>query len=161
MNLQDLANVGELMGGLAILVSLIYLILSIRQNTSQLREQLKSLQRTERRASYEQHDRYRVATLDPGLAQLWLNGLAGLLKDPTDRYRFSNLMIMFTYSAQNNYELVESGLDQDEGHWNRIAPTIAAVYDSEGGRRWWEQARSSFNPDFVEAVQLHRRSGDD
>jgi hypothetical protein len=57
MNLQDLANIGELLGGLAILVSLIYLVLSIRQNTRQLRENLKSLQRTETRAAYEQHDR--------------------------------------------------------------------------------------------------------
>jgi hypothetical protein len=74
MNLQDLANIGELLGGLAILVSLIYLVLSIRQNTRQLRENLKSLQRTETRAAYEQHDRYRVATLDADLAQLWLKG---------------------------------------------------------------------------------------
>jgi hypothetical protein len=159
MNLQDLANIGELLGGLAILVSLVYLVLSIRQNTSQLGENLKSLQRTEKRAAYEQHDRYRVATLDADLAQLWLKGGAGELTDRADRYRFNNLMIMYTYSAQNNWDLVQAGLDQDEDQWNRIAPGVAALYDSEGGRKWWERARHGFRPDFVEAVETHRRTG--
>jgi len=158
MNLQDLANIGELLGGLAILVSLIYLILSVRQNTSQLRESLKSLQRTEKRAAYEQHDRYRVATLDRDLAQLWLQGLAGELTDRVDRHRFNNLMVMSTYSSQNNWDLIQAGLDEDEDQWNRIAPLTAALYDSEGGKKWWEQSRYAFRPDFVEAVETHRQT---
>jgi hypothetical protein len=159
MNLQVLANIGEFLGGLAILVSLIYVVLSIRQNTVQLQENLKSLQRTEKRAAYEQHDRYRLATLDRDLAQLLLQGIAGELTDRVDKYRFNNLMIMMTYSSQNNWDLVQAGLDEDEDQWNRIATGVAALYDSEGGKRWWERARYGFRPDFVEAVETHRRTG--
>lgn len=158
MDLQTLANIGEFLGGLAILVSLIYLIVSVRQNTMQLREQLKSLQRTERRATYEQHDRYRLATLDPEVAKLWVQGIAGELTKPEDRYRFNNLMIMVTYSAQNNWDLIRSGLDEDEEGWDRIAPTVAGLYDTLGGKRWWERRRQGFPSDFVEAVEVHRKS---
>jgi hypothetical protein len=70
-------------------------------------------------------------------------------------------MIMVTYSAQNNWDLVQAGLDEDEEQWNRIAPSVAALYDSEGGRRWWKRARLGFKPDFVEAVETHMGSAGD
>lgn len=37
MTLEDLANVGEVFGGLAVLISLAYLILEVRRNTSSVR----------------------------------------------------------------------------------------------------------------------------
>ena len=77
MDLQAWANIGEFLGGLAIFVSLIYLVINVRQNTSQLRENLRSLERTEMRSTYEQHDRYRLAMLDPEIAELWTKALEG------------------------------------------------------------------------------------
>jgi hypothetical protein len=38
---------------------------------------------------------------------------------------------MVTYSAQNNWDLVQAGLDEDEEQWNRIAPSVAAL--------WWQK----------------------
>lgn len=37
LTLEDLANVGEIFGGLAVLISLVYLILEVRRNTSSVR----------------------------------------------------------------------------------------------------------------------------
>jgi len=158
MNLETLANIGEFLGGLAILVSLVYLIVSLRQNTVQLSENLKSLQRSEQRATYEQHDRYRAATLDPDIANLWLKGLAGELNEQGDRLRFDSLMLMMTYSSENNFELTDQGLDSDGQGWERIAVRIASVYDTPGGRRWWERTQSQFKPGFVESIEAHRQT---
>ena len=38
MTLEDLANLGEFIGAFAVVVSLIYLAIQIRQNTAQIRE---------------------------------------------------------------------------------------------------------------------------
>jgi len=72
MELDVLANVGEFLGGLAVIVSLIYVVVSIRQNTRQLRENVKVQTLTEQRAGYEQHDRYRTALRDREWAELFL-----------------------------------------------------------------------------------------
>ena len=38
MTLQDLGNIGELVGGFAVVISLIYLAIQVRQNTQQMQE---------------------------------------------------------------------------------------------------------------------------
>ncbi len=38
MTLEDLGNLGEIIGAIAVVVSLIYLAIQIRQNTAQIRE---------------------------------------------------------------------------------------------------------------------------
>ena len=153
--LDVLAAVGEFLGGLAVFVSLIYLVISIRQNTAQLGENQKTLRRIEQRATYEQHDRYRVASLDPELANLWIRGNAGELTEPADRFRYNNLMLMMTYSSENNWDVMEEGLGAG---WDRIAQQVAAAYDTPGGSKWWTRTRETFSPGFVESIEKHRKS---
>ena len=45
MNLTQLANLGEFIGGIAVLVTLVYLALQVRQNTSALRASSATLSR--------------------------------------------------------------------------------------------------------------------
>ena len=157
IDLDTLAALGEFLGGLAVLVSLVYLVVSIRQNTNQLGENQKTLQRIEQRATYEQHDRYRLATLEPGIAELWLKGLADELTEPADRFRYSNLMLMMTYSTENNWELMEEELGDA---WERIAKNTAATYNTPGGNRWWMRTRETFKPGFVESIEQHRHTAE-
>jgi hypothetical protein len=159
MDLQTLASIGEFLGGFAILVSLVYLLVSVRQNTSQLGDNLRSQQREEKRSAYAQHDRFRSALLDRELAELWINGTAGeRLKDRADQLRFSNLLFMTTYASQNTWDVGQQGLDRDVGTFERVAAGVAGLYETPGGRRWWEKNRTGFDPEFVEAVERHRRT---
>ena len=157
MDLQAWANVGELLGGLAIFVSLIYLVINVRQNTSQLRENLKALERTEMRGTYEQHDRYRIAMLNPEVAELWTKGVAGEELSASDDLRFSQLAIMLTYSAQNNWDAGQRGVMAAE-EWQRIAPGIARLYQTPGGSKFWEQWGQIFQPEFVAEVECGMQS---
>jgi hypothetical protein len=160
MDLQVLANIGEFLGGLAILVSFVILIFNVRQNTSQLRENQRSIERTEQRATYEQHDRYRVAMLNPEVADLWTKALAGeRLSDP-DWVRFSQLAIMFTYSCQNNWDAGQRGVMASE-EWQRIAPMVAPFYQTPGGSKFWNQYGHVFQPGFVAEVESLVRSNAD
>ncbi len=153
MELETLASIGEFLGGFAILLSLLYLVINLRQNTSQLKENAKTLKRAEMRGSWEQHDRFRIATLDRDLAQLFINGLSGKEElDPADGHRFSNLMTMMTYSIENNWEISKQGLDEDGDVYERIGPAVANLYNSPGGRRWWERSKRVFKPGFVKSI---------
>lgn len=152
MDLQAWANIGEFLGGLAIFVSLIYLVINVRQNTSQLRENLRSLERTEVRSTYEQHDRYRLAMLDPEIAELWTKALEGEDLSKADELRFFQLAIMVTYSAQNNWDAGQRGVMAAE-EWQRVAPLIAGMYQTPGGSRFWEQYGPALQPGFVSEVE--------
>ncbi len=111
-------------------------MISVRQNTAQLHENLRSLQREEARAAYEQHDRFRTALLDRELAELWVSGTAGQpLKDRAGQIRYSNLITMTTYASQNTWEAVQQGLDSDGETFNRMASQLAQLYDTPGGAR--------------------------
>ena len=153
IDLQTLASIGEFLSGLAIVVSLIYLIVNIRQNTSQLRENLRVLKRTEMRAAYEQHDRYRIAILDPDVANLVVRGVAGESLNPADMLRFNQFCIMLTYSTQNNWDAVNNGvMDADE--WTRIRSTFAIGFvKTPGGAQFWQGHKSNFKPGFVQQVE--------
>ncbi len=51
MTLQDLGNIGEFVGALGVVASLIYLALQIRQNTRQLRNNARAIRLAEVRAA--------------------------------------------------------------------------------------------------------------
>ncbi len=78
MNLQDLGNLGEFVGAIAVLVTLVYLALNIRQNTAQLSQNTRAVQLTARQATEESTNRVReMLILNPELSDLYLRGLRG------------------------------------------------------------------------------------
>lgn len=160
MDLQTLANIGEFLGGFAILISLVYLVVNVRQNTAQLKENLRALQRVEMRSTYEQHDRYRAAMLDPEIADMFVKGISGERLSPSDSVRFNLLSTMITYSTQNNWDAGEQGvMEQDE--WERIREGFANRFvNSPGGRRFWESQKSQFKPGFVAEVEADIHSNE-
>lgn len=60
---QLLGNVGEFIGAVAVLTTLVYLSFQVRQGS-------RTLQWSERRATTEQFDRWRTALLDPAATGL-------------------------------------------------------------------------------------------
>ncbi len=75
MTLEDLGNVGEFVGALAVVASLIYLAVQLRQSTKQMVEngeeaRLAALERAVQTAS-----QFRFAMIrDAGVADIWLRG---------------------------------------------------------------------------------------
>ena len=44
-------------------------------------------------------------------------------------------MLMISYSSQNNYDLIDADLYDDEEGFERIADTLAGLYQSPGGKK--------------------------
>ena len=98
MTLQDLGSLGELVGGIAVVVSVVYLAIQIRHATHGLDQDRELM-----RVSFENEIRREgiefrsMITADADLAEVWRRGLAGDADlDPAERTRFHLLMVSIT-----------------------------------------------------------------
>jgi len=147
MTLQDLANLGEVIGAIAVIASLIYLAFEIRQNTQAMR----------RAATQDIHrslnEQSRCLVESPDLAALFFRAsqrpseLTG-----EERFRFQMLL---TY-AFSNFELAleyyREGLLGDEmieGYLKGIRP----LFDNPLVAEWWEaEGQGTFSPQLRDLV---------
>lgn len=162
MELDVLASVGEFLGGLAVIVSLIYVVISIRQNTRQLRENVKVQTLTEQRAGYEQHDRYRAALRDREWAELFLQIASGNQQpDAIDQLRYDQFVYQIAYAAQHQWMCVRDGVAEPD-EFKRILPEMVAFFSTPGGGAWWQRYRSTLKPGYVAAIEdaLHAGNPD-
>ena len=73
---QLLGNLGEFLGAIVVLISLIYLAVQVRRNTQQLESNEQALLRTESTAQHQQWSGWRKMQInDPQLIAVWLKGL--------------------------------------------------------------------------------------
>lgn len=106
MTLQDLGALGEIIGAVAVVLSLLYVAAQIRQNTRSLRSATSF---AVNQALAELNGRW-VANTD-GFTDLWLRGCADLDSlDPTERERFSRQV----------YDLLNLAVLQHEAERNDI-----------------------------------------
>ena len=112
MSLQDLGAIGELIGAAAVVITLLYLVVQVRQNTRTVRS---SASFSLNQALAEINGRW--VSNDDGFTDLWLRGCADLASlNPVEHERFSrhsfdllNLAV-FQYEAEKN-DLVDIHID--------------------------------------------------
>ncbi len=146
MGLSQLADLGELLGGVAVVASLIYLAVQIRQNT-----------RTVRASTLHQNtDLWSSLFLrlaEPDLARAYLAGMAGQLDIRPLQYTqfFFICRSMFLAFENQYYQMRHGVLDSDAyaGYERSISTQFLAF---KGFRLWWELNRSVFSPEFVDHI---------
>jgi hypothetical protein len=146
MTLQDLGNVGEFLGAVAVLVSLIYLALQIRQNTTTVRAGTSA-------AISESLARVlEVIGSDPKTARLWIRGIGG---DPSldteDVLQFGFLFGSYIRRVENAYYQQLRGF-VDPQHWQTTERTLSTIMGPEGGRSSWERSRHIYSDRFAAYV---------
>ena len=112
MTLQDLGSLGELIGGLAVGASLVYLALQIRHNTRGLDQNTELM-----RLSFEESIRREAigfcSTISSNaeLAGIWTRGLAGGANlDPSESARFELLMVNVVAVLRAQFDAQRRGL---------------------------------------------------
>ena len=142
MTLQDLANLGEVIGAIAVIASLIYLAFEIRQNTRAMR----------RAATQDIHrslnDQARCLVESPDLAALAFRAsqrpeeLTG-----EERFRFQMLLTYLFSNFELAMEYYREGLLGDdiiEGWMKGIRPLFEHPLVVE----WWEaEGQGTFSPE--------------
>ena len=142
MNWEAIGAVGELVGALAVLVTLIYLSMQIRQNT-------KSVQAAAVDSANSQVSRIReVMFADADVANIYRRGTedpASLSQDDTIRYRLLMHNIMLSLSNSITQASV-SGLSESRSEVE--LSILARVVGTAGGRWFWDTYRDEFEGSF-------------
>ncbi len=149
MTIQDLGALGELLGSVAVLVTLVYLTLQTRQNTAAIGAQLDAA-----RISTIQANLLTQATsseLLEAMAEDTING-EGMTTNP----RLSAYWTAEFFTHQWNLVQGRRGIlpTYNEAATKQRVSDMFTTYRSVEG--WWEIRKPHFLPEFVELVEEQR-----
>jgi hypothetical protein len=147
MNLNDLANLGQIIGAVAVVVSLIYVALQIRQNTNAIRSAAAQTVH-EHFASW-----YRLVAADPDLSQIVVNGLRDYSSlSEMQRARFIATYMAFVSYSQNAFlKWRERSLAPPL--WMGWELVIMNLVCAPGGKAFWKDRGYMFGEEFRHYVE--------
>jgi hypothetical protein len=143
MSLSDLASIGNLIGGIAVLASLAYLSLQVRQNTRHTRaliEQGRATRVAEFNLSMCQAP---TATIEAYLAAI--DADPGLTDD--QEFRFYSFSRASFFDAQDSFRQHLDGL-LGEDAYDGLMSIMRVRFASPGMRAAWKAQRETFTPQF-------------
>lgn len=156
MQIQEWAAIGEIVGAIGIIATLIYLSIQIRQNT-------KSTETSTISAFMESYSSatraWGASTELARVVRIGNTDFDSLNED--EKFQYFALIGQFFVNFESLFSLFESGV-LDPRRWATIKADIAAFVHFSGGRVFWKQTREAWvgYPEFVELVD-HLASQDD
>jgi hypothetical protein len=141
---SDLASIGSLVSGVAVLISLVYLASQVRQATKATRSEI--------------HQNILTGWLSAGNlvtqnAEVFARGLAAdagkfdAMSDADKLIFVTVAMAMFRH-YENVFLQNREGYVRSED-WNAWTAHLLMYFNMPGVRYWWQMRRSSFSPAFV------------
>ena len=147
MNWVAIGAIGELIGGAAVIATLIYLAIQLRQNTKGIRAQ-----------SYYnvlsgKNSLYRQLAADAELFNIVIQGLAANppLASVTEGARAHLILYAFMNEFETTYLLYKAGAVEEE-IWLRDKAQMAGMIGFPGMINWWSLGKQYFHKDFVAEV---------
>jgi hypothetical protein len=158
VTLDALGNIGDFVGGIAVVVTLVYLAFQIRQNTAQVRQTLHVARAQALRDTMTTGWVLEVAR-DSGLSALYSNGLSQPEQlTETERVRFLFLMGTIFGEIEKNHLMYEQGFLADE-RWEAQLGTLRLHLKQAGGKYYWERFAYMHTRPFVQVVDQERGGG--
>jgi len=152
MTLEDLANLGELVGALGVVVSLFYLANQIRQNTSQIAENSKLVRANVSSMMAQQTSQSIAYIFTPGAPELMVAGARdyeGLT--PEEKFKFAAVNDQMMSRFESLYLHHRLGLLTD-AQWDAKRTTLRRRLAFRGVQQWWTRAQSEYEPEFCHFV---------
>ena len=142
MNWDAVGAIGEIVGAVMVLVTLIYLSIQIRNNTREVKTE------NVHRVTDSFNQLNLLVASDERLAELWHRGMANYddLSD-TEKASFGFMQL----AAFRIYDSLYYQIQRDTGdvrQWDGELNTIRWFFSSRGARDWWNQQQFAFSPDF-------------
>jgi hypothetical protein len=141
MSLSDLASLGSFVSGLAVLISLVYLALQIRQAE---RNQVASIKQGRTNRIISTH----LPRLDPSTAMAINKGMTGA-EDITDQQleQFRAWVVIIVSSAEDSFSQHAAGL-LDEASYSGFVAQSKGLLGMPGYRAVWKQVRDNWPNEF-------------
>ena len=147
MNLNDLANIGQVIGAIAVVISLIYVALQIRQNTNAIRAATAQ--------SVHEHyaNWYNSFARDETLSAIAIKGLKDYeALSETEKARFVALFMAFLSYGQNAFLKWRQGL-LEPSLWVGWEQVLMNLIGAPGGKGLWKERAYLFGEEFRRHVE--------
>ncbi|MGB9474567.1 MAG: hypothetical protein WCE87_05795 [Candidatus Udaeobacter sp.] len=147
MSLNDLANLGQVIGAIAVVISLIYVALQIRQNTNAVRSATAQ--------TVHEHfaNWYQLIAADAELSQIAANGLRDYASlSEQERVRFIATFMSFLSYSQNAFLKWREGL-LTPGLWLGWEQVMMNLFGAAGGKAFWKERGYLFGEEFRRYIE--------
>ena len=146
MNWDALGAIGELAGAVAVVLTLVYLAVQIKQNTL-------AVKTSSHHAITDSFNAInRLMASDPNLARIWRLGtldLSALSEDEQISFGFMNVMVMRVYETL--YYQYRAGTIEEQLYLGE-EKTIKWAVTNRGFREWWLANPISFGSEFRDHI---------
>ena len=146
MTLEDLGNLGEFFGSLAVVASFIYLAIQVRQNTRAVRNS------TVHEVGRDVSSGMDQLNLDSELNRIWYDGLSdfeALSKEEQRRFATYFTSVLRRYENVV-YQTQHGALDPDA--LMGVRKQLGFAFSQPGAVVWWSRAKNLFHPQLVEFI---------
>ncbi len=153
MDIMELGAIGELVGGVAVIGSLLYVGLQVRQSNEQATRANQIAQSESSRSVARDFNAIAMVLTDQdfgGVVRRGLTDYYALTKD--EQWR------LHTWLTSYALHLVAVWLEEDRGLLHDAFSgaqmgAFAAVAKTPGGAQWWNEVSPLFPPDFVHRIE--------
>ena len=151
MNLQELASIGEFVGGLAVLVTLIYLAIELRSNTKTLKAEVNNttyIGWSEFNTMMSQHPDREVIARAFNPQESFENF------DPIDQFTVACVARTMIQKFSASFFQYKAGILGAE-NWTSYMTYCKSVFSLPVFATWWKEERQQpiYSPEFIAAIE--------
>lgn len=153
MSIQDWGAIGEIVGALAVVASLIYLAVQIRHSTRQIALSLESakLEAFERTLESSNHAR-EVLITNPEVTEIFLKGLSDYRNlPPSEKFRCNMLFRNLLSAFQGGY-IRQLAMGGDPEQLEGTKKALNTLLKNHGIRQWLGEVETDWRPEFVNLI---------
>lgn len=151
MTLDDLGNVGDFIAAIAVVVSLIYVAIQVRQNPRIVKAA------THHSSSRAWSELERALGADPETVRTLLKGGRNYAElDLEERFRYSLLMRAILHLHEDDFVQTQEGLI-DAKRSERYRRSLEKALAEPAARAWWAENADLFSEEFQEQVARRPR----
>lgn len=152
MDIMELGAVGELVGGVAVVASLIYVGVQVRQNSHQLRQGNEIQKAAAAREFARDCNAIMLHMMDPMRLDAFRNALGGFQGISKDQQAAAHLLLSSaSVLAQTNTYLDHQSL-ADSGIVEPFNSFVAHMMRTPGGAEWWTDWGATYDDRFQRAI---------
>lgn len=147
--LSDWAAIAEIIGAIAVVITLVYLAIQIRHSKESLDANTKAI-RGQAISDITQyvHDQMHML-IQENVATAYLRFATDQKLDEHDAFLIDSVLSAVFVARQNEYFQWKQGL-LDESVFRSLHHVILTCLGSSNGQHWWEnEGRRMFTPDFI------------
>jgi hypothetical protein len=145
MTIQDWGSIGEIIGGIAVLATVVYLAIQLRQST-------QATHRHTYNAAADSMAQFSWnLAKNPYLQKLYRNMLSTPDSLTADELLQAETILDAYLTLMESYYLhnIQFGETLSQARWGRI---LTRIFATPGGQRYWAQRRWQFHEDFANYV---------